>query len=298
MISEQAVRIREMIRSMASGAFQGKAIEEQREFYESLTAPLGLLADTQVEKINAGGIPAEWVSAPGAKSQRVLLYFHGGGYCIGSCNTHRDLAARLSQVTGARSLLLDYRLAPEYPFPAALEDATAAFHWLLKEGIAAERIVIGGDSAGGGLALATMLALRDTGEQLPSAGVIISGWMDLTCSGTSHSICADLDIIIQKSVLSRWREFYIGNVDPPPILASPLQADLRELPPMIIHVGTDEVLHDDSVQLYQKAQVAGIKTKFEIWEGMWHEFHTAAAMGVPESQTALDHIGEFVRENI
>ena len=284
---------------MVSEAFQpGMSLEAQREFFESAIPSFGLLAGTQVEKINVGDIPAEWVSASGAQPERVLLYLHGGGYFMGSCNTHRDLAARLSQVTGARVLLLDYRLAPEHPFPAAVEDATSAFRWLLKEGVASEHIAIGGDSAGGGLTLATLLSLRDAGERLPAAAIILSGWMDMTCSGESCNTCADIDIMVRMDGLKQDREWYIGRAEPPPVLASPLQGDLRGLPPMIIHVGSDEILRDDSVRLAKQAQAAGVEAKLEIWDGMWHVFHLGAAMGVPESQAALDQIGEFVRKHI
>jgi monoterpene epsilon-lactone hydrolase len=299
MLSKQTELVRDMIKSIVSSGLQpGLSIEARRKFFETTMAPLGLLADTQIEKINVISIPAEWVSAPGAQPERVLLYLHGGGYCIGSCNTHRDLAARLSQVTGARALSLDYRLAPEHPFPAAVEDATTAFRWLLNEGIPSEHIIIGGDSAGAGLTLATLLSLRDAGERLPATAVFLSGWMDMTCSGESHNICADMDIMVKKDDLKQWREWYIGHVDPPPLLSSPLHGDLRGLPPMIIHVGSDETLRDDSKLLAKQAHAAGVEAKLEIWDGMWHVFQQAAVLGVPESQAALDQIGEFVRKHI
>lgn len=217
---------------------------------------------------------------------------------MGSCNTHRDLAARLSQVTGARVLLLDYRLAPENPFPAAVEDATAAFRWLLKEGIDPQHIAVGGDSAGGGLTLATLQSLRDTGEQLPGVAIFLSGWLDATFSGESINTQADVDIMVTLENLKECREWYIGHTDPPPVLASPLQGDLRGLPPMIIHVGSDEILRDDAVRLAKQAQLVGVEAKLEIWDGMWHVFQQAAAINVPESQAALDQIGEFVRKHI
>ena len=298
MLSPQAESVREMIRSMFAGAQPDVSLEAQREFLETAMASAGLLADTQVEKINVGSIPAEWVSAPGAQPERVLLYLHGGGYCMGSCNTHRDIAARLSQVTGARALLLDYRLAPEHPFPAAVEDATAAFRWLLKAGIDSQHIAIGGDSAGGGLTLATLESLRDTGERLPGAAIFLSGWMDTTCSGESINTHADVDIMLTVENLRQMRGWYVGHTDPPPVLASPLQGDVRGLPPMIIHVGGDEILRDDSVRLAKQAQAAGVEAKLEIWDGMWHVFHGTAAWGVPEAQAALDQIGEFVRKHI
>jgi epsilon-lactone hydrolase len=299
MLSQQAESVREMIKSMVSeGLPPGASVEVQREFMESAMASLGLLADTQVEKISVSGIPAEWVSVPGAQPERVLLYLHGGGYYMGSCNTHRDLAARLSQVTGARVLLLDYRLAPEHPFPAAVEDATAAFRWLLKEGIDPQHIAVGGDSAGGGLTLATLQSLRDTGEQMPGAAVFLSGWLDATCSGESINTHADVDIMVTLEGLKEGREWYIGHTDPPPVLASPLQGDLRGLPPMIIHVGSDEILRDDSVRLAKQAQDVGVEARLEIWDGMWHVFQQAAVLNVPESQAALDQIGEFVRKHI
>ena len=201
-------------------------------------------------------------------------------------------------VTGARVLLLDYRLAPEYPFPTAVEDATTAFRWLLKEGIAPQHMAIGGDSAGGGLTLATLQSLRDSGEALPGAAVFLSGWMDLTWSGESIKTQADVDIMVTIENLRQAREWYIGQTDPPPVLASPLQGDIGGLPPMIIHAGSDEILRDDSIRLAEQARAAGVEAEIEIWEGMWHVFHTATAFGVPESQAALDQIGQFVRKHI
>jgi phosphinothricin tripeptide acetyl hydrolase len=226
----------------------------------------------------------------------VVLYLHGGGYVIGSPRSHRHLAAAIAGAAAARALLLDYRLAPEHPYPAALEDATAAYRWLLAQGIAPGRVVIAGDSAGGGLTVATLLALREAGVPLPAAGVCISPWVDLTCGGSSYVSKADADPIVQRAGVEQMARAYLGSTAPREPLASPLFADLRGLPPLLIHVGSEEVLLDDSVQLAERARAAGVDTTLEVYERMIHVWHWFLPM-LDEAQTAVEAIGRFARRH-
>ena len=267
---------------------------ERRAQYERAEKVFPTPSDVKVERVNAPVAPAEWLRPPSAEPGRVVLYLHGGGYVIGSPRSHRHLAAAIAGAAGASALLLDYRLAPEHPFPAAVEDATAAYRWLLDQAIAPERIVIAGDSAGGGLTVATLLALREARVPLPAGGVCISPWVDLTCSGASYVTKADADPIVERSGVEEMARAYLGATPPRTPLASPLFADLRGLPPLLIHVGTDEVLLDDAVQLAERAKAAGVDATLEVYDRMIHVWHWFLPM-LDEAQTAVEAIGRFVR---
>ena len=267
---------------------------ERRAQYERAEKVFPTPADVKVERVSAPVAPAEWLRPPSAEPGRVVLYLHGGGYVIGSPRSHRHLAAAIASAAGASALLLDYRLAPEYPYPAAVEDATAAYRWLLDQAIAPERIVIAGDSAGGGLTVAALLALREARVPLPAGGVCISPWVDLTCGGASYATKADADPIVRRAGVEQMAQAYLGAIPPRTPLASPLFADLRGLPPLLIHVGTDEVLLDDAVQLAERARAAGVDASLEVYERMIHVWHWFLPM-LDEAQTAVDAIGRFVR---
>src|SRR5689334_14064153 len=193
---------------------------------ENMTSLMPLPPDVATEPVTVSGVAAEWVSVPTASAERVVLYVHGGAYVIGSLNTHRDLAGRISRAAGARVLNVDYRLAPEHPHPAAVEDATAAYRWLVANGHAPARLAIAGDSAGGGLTIATLVALRDAGDPLPAAGVCLSPWVDLEGIGESMASRAELDPMVQKEHLLRMAKLYLGDLHPRTPLAAPLYADL------------------------------------------------------------------------
>jgi phosphinothricin tripeptide acetyl hydrolase len=267
---------------------------ERRAQYERAEKVFPTPPDVKVERVNAPAAPAEWLRPPSAEPGRVVLYLHGGGYVIGSPRSHRHLAAAIATAAGASALLLDYRLAPEHPYPAAVEDATAAYRWLLDQAIAPERIVIAGDSAGGGLTVATLLALREARVPLPAGGVCISPWADLTCGGASYATKADADPIVRRAGVEQMAQAYLGATPPRTPLASPLFADLRGLPPLLIHVGSDEVLLDDAVQLAERARIAGVDASIEVYERMIHVWHWFLPM-LDEAQTAVDAIGRFVR---
>lgn len=267
---------------------------ERRAQYERAEKVFPTPPDVKVERVSAPAAPAEWLRPPSAVPGRVVLYLHGGGYVIGSPRSHRHLAAAIAGAAGASALLLDYRLAPEHPFPAAVEDATSAYRWLLDQAIAPERIVIAGDSAGGGLTVATLLALREARVPLPAGGVCISPWVDLTCSGASYATKAAADPIVRRAGVEEMARAYLGATPPRTPLASPLFADLRGLPPLLIHVGSDEVLLDDAVQLAERAKAAGVDATLEIYDRMIHVWHWFLPM-LDEAQTAVEAIGRFVR---
>jgi acetyl esterase/lipase len=282
-----------MMRSRPA-ASAGISVAEQRAGFETMAQPVA--PDVTVNKVDANGVPAEWIAAPGADTSRAILYLHGGGYVIGSIATHREMLGRLSRAAGVRVLALDYRLAPEHPFPAAVEDAVAGYRWLLAQGIDAQSVAIGGDSAGGGLTAATLVSLRDQGIALPAAGVMLSPWTDLAGTGESLRTRAALDPIITGggSGISSMATNYAGSCDLKTPLISPLYADLKGLPPLLIQVGTSEVLFDDSTRFDACARGAGVDVTFEAWNGMVHVWHLFAGM-VPEGQEAIDRIGQFVK---
>jgi phosphinothricin tripeptide acetyl hydrolase len=269
---------------------------ERRAQYERAERVFPTPADVKVERVSAPAAPAEWLRPPAATPGRVVLYLHGGGYVIGSPPSHRHLAAAIAGAAAANALLLDYRLAPEHPYPAAVEDATAAYRWLLARGIAPGSVVIAGDSAGGGLTVATLLALREARVPLPAAGVCISPWVDLTCSGGSYVTKAAADPIVGRAGVEQMARAYLGSTAPREPLASPLFADLRGLPPLLIHVGSEEVLLDDSVQLAERARAAGVDTTLEVYERMIHVWHWFLPM-LDEAQTAVEAIGRFARRH-
>ncbi len=274
-------------------------INEQRTRMDELARRgIRIPRDVTVRTVMAGGIHAEWIEPVGLKTKKIILYLHGGGYCICSLDTHRGLAARLSLASQARLFIIDYRLAPENPFPAALEDALSAYRWLLAQGIPAKKIAIGGDSAGGGLTLATTLRLRDTSQELPGALFLLSPWTDLTFSGESVKTRKRIDPIFGgEGNRLGYAPAYLGGYDPTNPLISPLFADLKFLPPTLIHVGSDEILLDDSVRLGEKLKSSGVSTHLDVWEGMWHVFQVFAPY-VPEAQQAIYQIGDFVCEQI
>lgn len=269
----------------------------QRQEWEAFAAQAVLPPGITIEPVDVAGRMGEWVSSPHATTRQVLYLLHGGGFTSGSCVTHRELAARLCLASGLRVLLLDYRLAPEHPFPAAVDDAAAGYRWLLAQGVGPDQIVIGGDSAGGGLALAALLRLRERGLALPAAGVLISPWLDLALAGDSMRTHAAIDPLCSQAALRSAAAHYLGDASPRSPQASPLYADLRGLPPLLVQVGADEVLLSDSTRLAERARAAGVAVELEIWGEMWHVWHAWAGV-LPEGQQAIERIGAFVRQQL
>ncbi len=271
------------------------SIQDTRAGFEQMASLFPVEADVKCEPVSAGGVKSEWVAAPGADPNRSILYLHGGGYVIGSINTHRSLAGRLSRASQARVLVIDYRLAPEHPHPAAVDDSVAAYRWMLQQGLQPSKIAVSGDSAGGGLTVATLVAIRDAKLPLPAAGAPISPWVDLEGVGESMTSKAGVDPIVQKAGLLQMAQAYLGGKDPRTPLAAPLYADLSGLPPLLIQVGTAETLLDDAARLAERAKKAGVNVSYEPWENMIHVWHLFAPM-LDEGQQAIQRIGEFVRQ--
>src|SRR6478736_1859903 len=243
-----------------------------RTGFEKMAGVLGGAPDAKCEKVEAGGVPAEFVAAPGIDAGRAVLYLHGGGYVIGSRENHRRLAYDISAASGARVLVIDYRLAPEHPFPAAVEDAAAAWRWMLAQGLDPKRIAIAGDSAGGGLTIATLVNLRDQKLGLPGCAVAISPWVDLEGLGASIAGRAAQDPMVQKAGLLWMAGLYLAGKDAKTPLAAPLHADLKGLPPILVQVGTAETLLDDATRIAEKLHTAGVDVKLAIWPNMLHVF--------------------------
>ncbi|HAK63726.1 MAG TPA: alpha/beta hydrolase [Alphaproteobacteria bacterium] len=281
----------------ASSGPSGKKVTMamRREGMEKTSFPVA--PDVKVEKLTVAGRDAEWIRAPGVKDGYAILYLHGGGYVMGSLNTHRALAGEISRAARAAVLLLDYRLAPENKFPAAVEDGVAGFKFLLAQGYAPEKIAIGGDSAGGGLTAATLVALRDEKSVLPAAGVLISPWSDLTCTNPSYKTRAEADPMIGGEGgggLDGMSGLYLQGASVVHPHASPNFADLTGLPPLLIHVGDAEVLLDDSIRLHDKAKACGVDSTLEVWPKMihvWHAFHPM----LDEGKQGIERIGEYLR---
>ena len=291
-MSLQAKIVKKLLRYQFSGWSEG-SIQEQRARQERAARYIKLSADVRCQPASADGVAAEWIEAPGA-DLGALLYLHGGAYALGLTNVHRDLAARLARATRLRGLAIDYRLAPEHPFPAALEDATTAYHWLLAQGVEPSRIILGGDSAGGGLALATLVALRDAGSPLPAGAVCLSPWTDLAHSGASIRSKARVDPMLSPESSVRYAGYYAGERALTSPLISPLYADLKGLPPLLFQVGTDEILLDDARRCAEKAREAGGKVTLEVWEGMFHVFQTVSFL--PETKKAVQRLAEFTAQ--
>jgi monoterpene epsilon-lactone hydrolase len=246
----------------------------------------------------ANGVGGEWFDPDGAAPGRVVYYLHGGGYVIGSTETHANLIAEFAKACHARCFAPNYRLAPEYPFPAAVEDALAAYRWLLHQQAAPESIVIAGDSAGGGLTIATLLAARDAGLPMPAAAVCLSPWTDLAGTGASLDTRGDRDPMLDKrGVIAFARMVLGGAADPKDPLASPLYADLRGLPPLLIHVGGAEILFDDAIRFARRAEEADVDVTLDVWEDMIHVWHLFAPL-LDEAREALTRIGKFVGDRV
>ena len=284
-----------LVRGRAIDESQG-ATEGRRRSFEQMVDGFSIDVPATYKRVNAGGVTAEWVTAEGAPESRVVLYLHGGGYIIGSTRTHRPLMAELSRASSARVLGLDYRLAPEHPFPAPIEDAVAAYRWLLNEGYDPARIAVAGDSAGGGLTVAALVQIRYVGLPMPGAAVCISPWVDMEGLGESMETRADADPMVGKEGLLLSAKTYLGGSDPRAPLAAPLYADLRGLPPMLIQVGDAEVLLDDSTRLAGIAREAGVHVEMDVWDDMIHVWHLFAPI-LPEGRQALSQAGEFIKKH-
>jgi monoterpene epsilon-lactone hydrolase len=296
-LNQMSIRTR-ILHTLVAWQMSGWArgsIEAQRARQERAIRTVRLPADIHCRPVNVAGIPAEWIEAPGADSG-VLFYLHGGAFALGSIDISREWVARLARATHTRALSIGYRLAPEHPYPAALDDATAAYLWLLKQGVEPSQIFLAGESAGGGLALSMLVRLRDAGHPLPAGAVCISPWADLALTGDSIQDKAQADPILAPSDLDTYAGYYAGKFERTEPLLSPLYADLQGLPPLLIQVGKDEILLDDAVRCAGKARQAGVDVTLETWEGMFHVFHMLPFL--PETKRALESIAAFVSQRL
>lgn len=294
-MSWQAVVLKTIFR--AKGIFfpSGEELDipQKRAVLEGYTKVFKPPGNVGVTRLDADGVPAAWVIPSGLETKRTLLYLHGGGYNAGSITSHLPLTSNIALAAKARVLAIDYRLAPEHAFPAAVEDALAAYQWLLKESAQAKQIVVAGDSAGGGLTLSLLLSLHEKGLPQPAAAVCLSPWMDLTCSGESWATNAKIDFMLEKTSTVKAAKLYLGDADPRSPLASPLYADPAGLPPLLIQVGSEEVLLSDSTRFAEKARLAGVDVTLENWKGMQHVWQYSVSM-LPEARQAVARIGEYV----
>lgn len=271
-------------------------VVQTRTMAETAMGMVGTMPEgVEVTDIVAGGVPALSIVPAGAADDRVLLYLHGGAYVMLSSRSHLKLTAHLAVAAGCRAVSIDYRMAPEHPHPAAVTDAVAAYRWLLEQGYAANRIAISGDSAGGGLTLATLVALREQGLPQPACAVPISPWTDLEGTGASMTTNVERDLLIPPQGMPRVVEMFLAGGDTRDPLASPLHADFRGLAPLYVQVGGDEVLLDDSTRVVVKAAHAGGDVRLDVFPEMQHVFQAAVGM-LPEADDAVARIGAYLRD--
>ncbi len=297
MPSLRALLFRNLIRTESRKMRRNVSIPALRRHMDRYGRYQRLAKDTTVERITFAGCVAEWITPANAVPGRTLLYLHGGAYVFGSCSTHRALVERLAKAVQARALLPEYRLAPEHPFPAALEDAKAIWQGLMEQGVRPAQCAVFGDSAGGGLAMALLVVARDAGMPLPAATVLLSPWADLECKGESIRTRAADEPWLRSEFLIPTADLYCGEHDADHPLISPIHADLRGLPPMLIHVGTHEILYDDATRLAARAQAQGTPTTLDVWDGLFHVFHIFSDF-VPEATDAIQQIGAFVQQHM
>ena len=276
---------------LGSFSLDGLTVAEQRTALERSAAAAS--AGTLIEPVDANGIPSEWVTATGVTGEAVLLSLHGGAYSIGSLGTNRRFSELLSAASNRRVLSIGYRLAPEHRFPAALDDALAAYAWLLATGVAPEDIAIAGNSAGGGLTLAMLVVLRDRGIPLPSAAVALSAWTDLTASGESVTSCASTDVMLTARGLETSAGLYTNRERYAEPYVSPLFADLRNLPPILLQASRAEILRDDSTRFAARAGESGVDVTVELYDDMPHVWHMFAGF-LPEADHAIASIGRWL----
>ncbi len=291
MASDEMRAVIEMMRSQQGIADEGLSLEERRAGMEEMQAGIPMPDDITTTEVDIAGIPGLWVEAPGARDNAYIVYYHGGGYVMGSLSTHKELMGRLSRACSARVLGVDYRLAPEHIYPAAVEDGVASYEWLLAQDVDPANVMLAGDSAGGGLTLATLLSVKNKGGHLPAGGILFSPWTDLTASGDSATTRAEADPMITLPALLEIAKTYYADANPTDPLISPVFADLSGLPPLLIQVGDAEVLLDDASRLADNAKANGVSAQYQVWDEAFHVFQ--AMPQLPESTEALQKVARF-----
>lgn len=282
-------------RSMQAGWGERTTPDAMRADFEAWCARFPDEREASVTRVSCGGVPADRIEAVGHAPARVVLYFHGGGYSVGSARSHRSLGQRIAFAARARVVLPDYRLAPEHVFPAAVDDAVASYRGLLASGVERERIAVAGDSAGAGLALALLVSLRDAGEPLPACAALLSPFADLECRGESYTTLAALDPIVSREMGLGMGRAYVGGRDARDPRASPVHAALHGLPPLLIQVGGREVVLDDARAIERHARAAGVAVRLDVWPGMVHVWPLFASV-LEEGRRAIEDVAAFVRE--
>jgi epsilon-lactone hydrolase len=288
-------RVKQRLHAVLSGWNSNTSYPDMRRQWDALFRERQRRADS--EPVRAGGVDATWITADEARSDRVLMYLHGGGYVMGSVASHWDLIAALSSACGCRALGVDYRLAPEHVYPAAVEDATSAYRWLLAQGFAPGAIAIAGDSAGAGLAATLLLALRRASVPMPSSVGLMSPWVDFEAVGESFVTRKHADPMVRRRlILENARIYLSGNLDPQDPVAAPMHADLSGLPPLMIQVGEHETLLDDARGYAERARCAGVEVELEVWDGMFHVFQLFASE-LESGRRAIDSMGDFIQRH-
>ena len=273
---------------------ENKTIDQLRKETGTAGALIPLPDNTKFKRILAGNVYAEWITCGDVDIDKIFMFIHGGGYYRGSIDATRATVARISAEAKVRCLSIEYRLAPEHPFPAAVDDTYTAYNWLLKEGINPKNIIVSGQSAGGGLCLALLLKIKENNGFQPKGAVAISPWTDLSQSGKTMITNANIDPVISKQYLDRMANLYLSktpNISP---LASPLYGDLSGLPPMLVQVGSAETMLDDSKRFVERAKEAKVDVQIEVWQDMFHGWHGSAHI-LKEAEEAIKSIGLFCR---
>lgn len=288
-------RVIERVKKTYGSWTRTTTVEQMRDDWDTLFWSDAFPATSQ--PVSADGVDALWIDTPGADAQKVMLYFHGGGFRVGSVKSHYDLIARIAAAAGCRALGVNYRLVPEHQFPAPIDDAVTAYRWLLAQGYKPQNIVFVGDSAGGNLVLASMLSLREQGIALPRAAAVMSVWTDLAALGESYETRAAADPIHQRKMILGMAKGYLGETaDPKNPLASPLYGDLHGLPPVMLQVGDRETVLDDSRNFAEKARAAGVEVELEVWDDMIHVFQQFTSE-LPQALQAIESIGRFLKKH-
>jgi acetyl esterase/lipase len=293
MISLRARLTRALLRLRTRFRKPDAPMPERRARLDRLGGAIAAADGVDVVAEDVGGRHAEWLIPAGAAGDEVILYLHGGAYTAGSCASHRNAVSHIARAAGIRLLMPEYRLAPEHPFPAALEDALGAYRWLLGRGVPPGKVVLAGDSAGGGLALAVMVAARDEGLPLPAAAALISAWTDLAATGSSLKSRNEKDPWFDADEIAPMARNYHQDTDPRHPLVSPLYASLNGLPPLMLQVGDHEILLNDSTRVAEKAREAGVDVTLRVWPGMWHVWHFFVGR-MPEAKQAILEMAAFI----
>jgi len=284
------------LRALIASRPRATELAQMRSDSDARGANLAKMANREVktEKVSANGVDSEWLTTPDSSAEKAILYLHGGGYVLGSVESHRHFAAEAGRQAGARTLAINYRLAPEHPFPAPVEDTVAAYRYLLDSGIKPNHICIAGDSAGGGLVVGALLAIKEAKLPLPACGWCISPWVDMEALGQSFTDRSETDPTVQKATILQMAQWYLGEQDRRHPHAAPIYGDLRGLPPLLIQVGSVETLLDDSLALARKCAIDEVPVSLEIWPEMIHIWHIFFPM-LDAGQRALESGGAFVR---